>query len=271
MPEEHTYNQPPGFKPESQQNVAPEASNQASHSVYPQANNVEQKKPAESHRPEAFSDFGGGNSKSIAPSVLVWMAFVIALALTGYFWLMDYSNVKNITEKENEKNQITAQLSSAANKDAEDQAQGFSTAFSELSNLIANSVPKSTILTELYANITKDVKISTIALSSEGGLSLNGATGSYRQAADFMLGLKSDKRVSNLVLKSVALDTGDGVAANQKVKFSISADIQMAKEAAATTGAADGSSASQSGSPTTTTAPAAAPPAAATSGSTTGQ
>ena len=240
MPEEHTYNQPPGVQPETQQNVAPEASNQAGHSVYPQANNSEQKRPTESHRPEAFSSFGEGNQRSIAPSVLVWMAFVIALALTGYFWLMDYSNVKSISEKENEKNQISAQLQSANNKEAEETAVGFSSAFTELSDLVSNSVPKATLLTELYATFTKDVKISTLALSTEGGLSLDGATGTYRQVADFMLGLKTNKKVSNIVLKSVSMSTEEGAAANQKIAFSISADVQMTKEAAKTEESAEG-------------------------------
>lgn len=230
MPEEHTYNQPPGTRAEPQQSVAPEASNQAVSSTYPQANKVEEKKPQATKQPEAFSNFGDGNPKSIAPSVLVWLTFVMVVALTAYFWLMDYSNSKSIEEKNNEKNQITAQLESASNKEAEEKAAGFSSAFTELSDLVNNSVSKATLLTELYATFTNDVKISTIALSSEGGLSLDGATGTYRQVADFMLGLKTNKKVSNISLKNVALNEDEGVVANQKISFSISADIQMTKE-----------------------------------------
>lgn len=253
MPEEHTYNQPPNSGPQMQNNVAPEAPNQASHPVYPQANVAEHNKPTENRRPEAFSNFGEGNPKSMAPSVLVWLAFALTLLVTGYFWLLDFGNVKSISEKENEKNQITAQLSSANNKEAEEKALGFSTAFTELSNLVNNSVPKATLLTELYATFTKDVKISTLALSTEGGLSLDGATGTYRQAADFMLGLQTNKKVSNVVLKSVALNSDEGVAANQKVKFSISADMQMTKEEAKTETSADGTPVTPSATDTSAT------------------
>ena len=105
MPEEHKYNQVPNSGPQMQNNVVSDASNQAGRSVYPQANVAEHSKPTDSHRPEAFSNFGEGNSKSLAPSVLVWLAFALTLLITGYFWLLDFGNVKSISEKENEKNQ----------------------------------------------------------------------------------------------------------------------------------------------------------------------
>lgn len=257
MPEEHTYNQPPGNVPKPQQNVAPEASNQAGSGVYPQAHNAEARKPEAIKQPEAFSNFGEGSSSSAGPSVIVWMSFVLVLLLTGYFWLMDYNNVKSISEKENEKNQITAQLSSANNKEAEERALGFSSAFTELSNLTNNSVSKATLLTDLYSHFTKDVKLSNVSISKEGGLSLSGATGTYRQVADFMLGLKGYDKVSNISLKSVSLSTEEGTAANQKVTFSISSDIQMTKEAEAVATETDSSAASTSsaGATSTTTTP----------------
>lgn len=248
MPEEHTYNQPPGFRPEPQNNAAPKTQNQVNPAVYPQPSNPEQGKTPAEKKPEAFSEFGGGNSRSIVPNVLVWLAFVIVLALTGYFWLIDYGNVKSISEKENEKNQIVAQLSSADNKETEEKAQGFSTAFNELSALINNGVLKGALLTNLYTHFTKDVKISTIALSNEGGLAIDGAAGSYRQVADFILGIKGGDKVSNVVLKSVSLDTDEGVAADQKITFSISADMQMTKEEAKADTGSESSSPSEAAS-----------------------
>jgi len=261
MPEEHTYNQVPGSAPEPEQNAAPTAPNQGHSSVYPHASGVEQQRPAAHHKPGAFSDFPEGNSKSIFPSVLVWLVFVIVLILSGYFWLVDYGNVKSISEKENEKNQITTQLNSTNNKEAKEQAESFNFAFTMLNNLISSSTPKSALLTELYTHFTRDVKISTLSMSGEEGFAVDGATGSYRQVADFMLGLKGYNKISNISLKSVSLSTEEGVPANQKITFSISADMQMTKEVAKTETTGD-SATSQSSSSTSATnsTPAATPP-----------
>lgn len=236
MPEEHTYNQPPAPSQAPQSNttpnMAPQVPKEADSSVYPQANKVENRKPEMSRGHEAFSDFGDGSRKSVAPSAFVWLTFVMTLVITVFFWLSDWGNVKSISEKENEKNQIVAQLSTESNKAAEEQALGFVTAFTELNNLTANNIPKSTLLTELYTHFTRDVKISSLGLTSEGALSISGATGSYRQVADFMLGVTGFNKVSDVSLTNVALSDEEGVPTDQKITFTLSATMQVTKESA---------------------------------------
>lgn len=239
MPEEHTYNQPPAPSQAPQSNttpnMAPQAPKEAGSSVYPQANKVEDRKPEMGRGHEAFSDFGDGSKKSIAPSVFVWLTFVLVVVITTFFWLSDWGNVKSISEKENEKNQVVAQLSTESNKAAEEQALGFVTAFTELNNLTASNMPKSTLLAELYTHFTRDVKISSLGLTSEGALSISGATGSYRQVADFMLGVSGFDKVSDLSLTNVALSDEEGVPTDQKITFTLTATMQVTKESTAST------------------------------------
>lgn len=187
-------------------------------------------------RNQSFNEFGGGGSAF--PSVLVWITFILVAVATGFFWMSDYSNVKAITAKEEEKNSITSQLESADNKKVEAEATNFKIAFGRLSNLVTDQVSKADFLTGLYAHFTRDITITGLTLSSEGDLSINGATGSYRQVADFMLGIKGYDRLSDIALKNVSISTEESVPANRLIVFSISAKANMEKEDASAAAAA---------------------------------
>ena len=256
MPEEeHTFNK------------TPESSNAGTNDNYPQASSPSQKddsfsstpqfhssetpdstsspsyqpphtaNPPSSHHAETLSEFNQSKGASPVPSVLIWLSFIITLVVTGFFWLSDYSNVKAVNEKESEKNSIVSQLNSESNKRVEEEALNFQSAFTQLSTLVTNQVSKASFLTELYTHITRDVKISSISLSAEGDLGIDGATGSYRQVADLMLGLKGYSKLSDISLKSVAVSNEEGVPLDQKITFSISAKADLK------TGATTGSSA----------------------------
>ena len=193
-----------------------------------------------------FAEFNQSKGESSVPAVLIWLSFVVILAATGFFWLSDYSNVKAINEKESEKNSIVSQLNSTSNKKTEEEAINFQNAFSQLSTLVAGQVSKADFLTELYTHITKDVKITSISLSAEGELGIDGATGSYRQVADLMLGLKGFSKLSDISLKNVALSTEEGIPLNEKVTFSISAKADLKTGAKAESNAALNSTSGQS-------------------------
>lgn len=210
--------------------------------------------PSFPHRNEAISEFNKSSGASPLPSVLVWLSFAIVLIATGFFWLSDYSNVKAINEKENEKNSIVSQLDSANNKKIEEEAINFKNAFQELSTLTADQVSKASFLTALYTHLTRDIRITSISLSSEGEFGLDGATGSYRQVADLMLGLKTYDKLSEISLKKVAVSTEEGVETNQKIVFSISAKADLTK-AGSTTNAVDNSTTSGSSTQGSTSVP----------------
>lgn len=179
------------------------------------------------HHAQNFTEFNQSKGESSIPSILIWLSFIVILAVTGFFWLSDYSNVKAVNEKESEKNSIVSQLNSASNKKTEAEAINFQNAFTQLSTLVAGQVSKAVFLTELYTHITRDVKISSISLSEEGELGIDGATGSYRQTADLILGLKGYAKLSDISLKSVSISTEEGVPLNEKVAFSISAKVDF--------------------------------------------
>lgn len=263
---------------ETHTNTTPEGNNTGSDNNYPQANSKDdgfsdsmkfhssntanpnpsvhqdQSRPVNptAHHGQTFSEFNQSRGESALPSVLFWLSFAVTLLATGFFWLSDYSNVKAIYEKENEKNSIVSQLNSENNKKVEEVAINFQSAFSQLSALVASGISKADFLTELFTHTTKDVKITSISLSDEGELGIDGATASYRQVADLMLGLKGDSKLSDVSLKNVGVSTEEGVPANQKIVFSMTAKVNFGT-GAETAGNMTGESTSAATTPNDTT------------------
>lgn len=236
-PKDDRFSSPPQFHP----------------SNTPKSDSLSHQSPASSpsinpmaHRNQTFGQFNQSKGSSPIPSVIVWLSFVITLAATAFFWLSDYSNVKAISEMENEKNSVVSQLNSESNIKAEEEAINFQNAFLQLSTLVTNRISKADFLTELYTHVVRDVKISTISMSGEGELGVDGATASYRQVADFMLGLKGYKKLTDISLKNVSVSTEEGVPLDQIVTFSISAMVDFGTGAKTEESTADGSAPSPS-------------------------
>lgn len=169
------------------------------------------------------------SNNSNGAGVLLWITFVIALSLMVYLFFANRSMANAVAEKQINKNDIIAQLSSPENVAIEDQANAFKGAFTILSEISANRLPKKDLLTELYGNFTKDVKVRNLALASDGTLTIDGSAASYRGVADFMVGLSAYRRASDVKLASVALSSDDKVAVKEKVVFSVTAKLNMAK------------------------------------------
>ena len=273
MPEEaHTYNQPPQSPSNEPDKSYPQGAPKDDSVSSPQGSNNDSLPPLragspapakphpESSHSDSFAEFNKSSAASPIPSILVWLTFILTVAATGFFWMSDYSNTKAIAAKEAEKNSIVSQLNSESNKKVETEALNFKNAYQQLSTLITSRVSKVDFLNQLYTHMTKDVKITTISLSADNELAIDGGTATYRQVADLMLGLKGYSKLSDFALKNVGLSTEIGVPSNQIVNFSITAKVDFITGAAAagTTG-----STSESGSTTGET------PASSTTGTTT--
>lgn len=167
---------------------------------------------------------------SSAPAAILWITFVLALGLTVFFYMASRSAINLVDAKESAKNDIITELNSPAYQSVEEKANSFKEAFDILNNLVNSRAPKKEILDELTQKFTNDVIIKNFAIGADGSLTLDGATGSYRQVADFMVGLQQYKRVSAARLNTVSLDESDEADPKVKVLFSITAKIDLAKE-----------------------------------------
>lgn len=181
-------------------------------------------------------------------SLIVWLSFVVAVLFLGFIWFSNASLKTTISEKQSEKNSADATLALAENQKVINDVTGLKNVISILSQVSTQQESKKKVLDNLYLYFTKDVHISTIALTSDGTASLDGTTASYRTVADFMLALKSYDKVSNLQLKSVSMSTAEDAPPNEKVTFSVSFKLDTTKEV--TTASSTSSSATSSSAET---------------------
>jgi len=193
-----------------------------------------------------FSD----KKKSNPIQILAWVSCVISIVFVVAFYVMYSSTNRNVIERQSERDEIIGQLNSQTYLNIEKEAKNFKEAFSTLSTLSTAQVTKSEILSQLYASYTKDVKIIALTLDSDGHMTLNGKTATYRTAADFMTALKSNKKIKKVNLTSVTLDTEGKENDNEKVAFVVTAVVDLAKEV---TGAASTSESTPTGTETTPT------------------
>lgn len=193
-------------------------------------------------------------NNSSAYSAILWITFVVALGATVFLFMLSRSTQNALAVKQQAKNEIESQLASPAYTEVEKKANAFKEAFDILTTLSTQKMSKKDLLTELFQNFTNDVTVKNLTLNEDGGLTIDAATYSYRSAADFMTALKNYKRVSEVRLIAASVDTTDGVAASQKISFSISAKVDTEKEqpAAAAANETENTAAVNSGDSETT-------------------
>jgi len=165
------------------------------------------------------------NKKFNTPVFLVWIAFAISLAFAGFLWISKAGLNSVIAEKTEEKESLTNQVGSEQYADIEDEAKAVKDAIDTLTLISQEKVKTTETLKEIYDNLTTDVKITSFSMGADNSIVLDGATASYRQAADFMVALKSSERLSEVSLSTISLSPDSEATANQKVIFSVSGKI----------------------------------------------
>jgi Tfp pilus assembly protein PilN len=166
----------------------------------------------------------------------VWGGFALAVLFMVYLLVAKSGLSSTIADLETQRTDIQSQLESPSYVDTEKQILAASSAVNTLTEIKDKEISKKTLLDEIYSHITNDVKITSIAVGSDGSLAVDGATGSYRSVADLIMALKSYERVSDLKLASVAVSDEEGISAKEKVVFTITAKIDLTKEITSDTG-----------------------------------
>lgn len=170
------------------------------------------------------------NSNPYISTTLLWITFAVVVLATVFLYLQSRATQNAVLDKEATKDEIVSQLSSPSYVAVEQKANGFKEAYNILAKISGTEMPKKELLNELYTYFTKDVFIRNLSLSADGSMVLDGETASYRAVADFMTALKSYKRISAVSLANVSLSSGEGVATNKSVSFSVSCKIDTAKK-----------------------------------------
>lgn len=174
-----------------------------------------------------FSQFKEHSTFNV-PVALTWIVAVFSVVATLFFWWMNRNLSTSLVEKNTEKDTILQQISSQG--DVEKKANDFKSAVSQLKAAYSEKFSMSTFNADFNKKITNDVKLTNLAVTAEGNLSISGTTKSYRSVADLMVALKDWDTLSNVELLSAATDVSEGAATTS---FSISAKIDKTKQKSA--------------------------------------
>lgn len=195
--------------------------------------------------------------------LLAWFGVIIAIAGTVFFYLL-YNSAKNsISDKENSKNDIIAQINSSQFADVSAKADQVRSAVSVLVSAKLDAPSINVILPSIYQAIDKDVVLTTLSLSSDGKVAFSATTKSYLSAGQQLMTFKNylvgkDKLFSTVDLVSMTADTARGnvpVTINAQVNSTAMTALAKASTASSSTAATASGSSTVSSSSTSMTSP----------------
>lgn len=160
------------------------------------------------------------------PVFLTWTVAVFAIVATLFFWWMNRNLTDSLKVKVAEKDSIRQQILSQG--DTEKKANEFKQSVNQLKSAYAEKYDFTLFTTEFYKKLTNDVKLTNMAISADGTLSIAGKTKSYRSVADLMVAMKSWDTLTDVDLLSSAMNETEGGAV--EAIFSISAKIDKTKQ-----------------------------------------
>lgn len=180
------------------------------------------------HENEPVVEFGDNKSFNL-PLFLVWFSFIVSIVFLGSLWFLKMGFDSQIKTKQNERSELKARLNTQEYVDIEKKAEAVQVAVNTLSAISGTRIKTKDFLDELYKKVTNDVKLTSISLGADGSINFEGATSSYKNVADFMLGIKSYDRISKLQLMSVSASSDTSVKSNEKIIFTVSGMADLSK------------------------------------------
>ena len=179
-----------------------------------------------------FSEHGSFNMSMF----LLWLCAVIAILGSVFLWFLSRSAASELIENKTTRDKVVSDLSIPANSEAEARANSLVSAVSQLKLATANRYLMKDFLPLVYGRVNKNVSIANLSVGSEGQISLDGKTDSYKSAAEQLLSLQEWKINNKNVLSSVKLGAVTETISNgTTVNFSISGQIDKTVKLSADT------------------------------------
>lgn len=181
---------------------------------------------------------------------ICWIAALIAISGSIFFWLLNKSTLDALAEKNIEKDQIISEINSPGLIGAEQKATLFKKAVSTYESVTSQNYPMSVFLPALYQKVSPNVVIKNVSVTADSVMSFDGQADSYHSVALQLLLLKDWKVNDKSILKDVKLlSVSENINETSKkveAPFSISAKIVKSASLNEKTGTANSQSSSES-------------------------
>lgn len=163
-------------------------------------------------------------------NVLLWIAVVISIGGSVLFYLLNASSASALAAKQDDNNSQVSTLAGPNFKDVADNAANFKKAYDALNKASVSDTAMSKVLPKVYAEVNKNVVITSLSLDNSGKLGLSGTTDSYKSAALQYETLKGWQAGGKNVMTAVDLSSATGsqdAGGKFSVTFSISGQVDQ--------------------------------------------
>ena len=164
--------------------------------------------------------------------LVLWMVACFSVVITLFFWWVQRDEEAALQEKLSAQNTVTQQVNLPSNLEVEKKAIAFKNSVSQLSAAYKSRFGMTAFLPEINKKINKNVQLSSLNVSSDGTVAINGTTNSYKSVAEQVMSLQASDKLTDVQLVSAAIVDKDG---SQELNFSISAKPAIAGSGASST------------------------------------
>jgi len=199
----------------------------------PTSSPISDSRPAPGSKTEPAKSGGNDEIEGIkehsdvhVPSILLWTCAVLALTAMVFLWFLSYSSAQKLADKQSQRDATIAEISTPTYAAVEAKAIAFQSAVNQLKTASSGRYMFTDFLPLFYGRVNKNVVVTNLAVSSDGKLSFDGTTDSYKSAALQLASLQSWKiNDKNVVLNAQLLSESEDVTQGVVVKFAISGNI----------------------------------------------
>jgi len=178
----------------------------------------EGQKPAGS---EPFLEVGTSESGGKNSAIFV-ITIILAILFSGFLLFDKYYTNSQAADRSKTLANLLAEINSKKNQEIESKAENVTSSLSILSTAKGSKYLFRAFIDELTAKITNDSKLNNLSIDSEGRVTMDGQSGSYRSVADLALALESSKKLKNVSISGMSQAEENGEIV---VTFSMSAEI----------------------------------------------
>lgn len=177
---------------------------------------------------EPFLEVGTSESGGKSSGIFV-ITIMLSILFVGFLLFYKFYTNSVATDKEKTLTNLLAEIESKKNQEIENKADSVNFALSTLSTASSSRYLFRAFIDDLIAKITNDTKLNNLSIDSEGRVTMDGESGSYRSVADLALALESSKKLKDVSISGMSQAEENG---KMIVIFSMSGQISDWKAAA---------------------------------------
>lgn len=176
----------------------------------------------ESGHEEPFLEIDTPGSKSGSYTVGFVLVIIISLLACGFLVFYKYRTDSIAMDKQSTLESLTSTIGSKNNQETEKRVNDINSAIKILTTEKKSKFLFKQFIDDFKTKITNDTKLNNLSIDSQGVISMDGESISYRSVADLAVSLKSFSKIDGVEMSGLSRSTDENTSF---VNFSITANL----------------------------------------------